>query len=332
MRLAFCLVTVLLSSAAPAEKGRDLATQLPAEVVDCVVATRLDASRAGELLKGLFDRLRMHPRYALDVFPLPGDDRARLVFIRGKDADVALVRKALAAMNEAAALGVPEAERPMVMRVESGAAGPAEMERRLLAASGRAGLAVAEKDFFTYPEGPAGCLFFIGAPLLADRVTEMSRGLAAAPTPSSSDAARAWLRGLASETAKSFAGLLSTAASAAALLLLHAVLCRLPFIGKRYRRSFRLFWEKLFASFKGKDLAWEIIRAAAELGVAASLRAAPGGLRGAGGDGDRERALAIARAYAGWRGIDTEAPEARRLLEAAVDAEASRAARAGAPA
>jgi hypothetical protein len=333
MRLAILLMTALLSSAAPAEDGRDLATQLPAEIVDCVVATRLDASRAEELLKGLFERLRMHPRYALAVFPLPGDDRARLVFIRGKDADVVLVRKALAAMDEAASLGVPEAERKGVMRVESGAAGPAEMERRIVAAAARAGLPLADRDFFIYPEGPAGSLFFIGAPGLAARVTELSGGLAAAPPPAPSARARAWLLQIVAETAKSFAGLLSTAASAASLLLLHAILCRLPFLGKRYRRSFRLFWEKLFASFKGKDLAWEIIRAAAELGVAASTLPVPGGLRapaGGAGDSARERALSVARAYVAWRGIDPDATPIRGLLDAAVDAEASRAARAAA--
>ena len=333
MRLVICLMTALFSAAAPAEDGRDLATQLPAEIVDCVVATRLDASRAEELLKDLFERLRIHPRYALAVFPLPGDDRARLVFIRGKDADVALVRKALAAMDEAASLGIPDAERKGVMRVESGAAGPAEMERRIVAAAARAGLPFADRDFFIYPEGPAGSLFFIGAPGLAARVTELSGGLAAAPPPASSDRARAWLLQLVAETAKSFAGLLSTAASAAAILLLHAILCRLPFLGKRYRRSFRLFLEKLFASFKGKDLAWEIIRAAAELGVAASPFPVPGGLRaqaGGAGDSARTRALDVARAYAAWRGLDPDATPIRGLLNAAVDAEASRAARAAA--
>ena len=79
MRAAPCLIFAMLLSAAPASHERDLATQLPAEVVDYVVAARLDAGRAEELLKELFQRLRMRPRYALAVFPLPGDDRARAV-------------------------------------------------------------------------------------------------------------------------------------------------------------------------------------------------------------------------------------------------------------
>ena len=330
MHAATELIAALCIVAAPTAGDRDLATQLPAEVVDCVVATRLDAARAEELLKELFARLRMRPRYALAVFPLPGDDRARLVFIRGKDADVALVKKALTAMDVACPEGAPDAERFPVMRVDAGAAGPSEMRRRIVAAAARARLPVAERDFFMYPEGPAGSLFFTGPPVLQARVAELCGGLGNAAPPGPAAAARDWLRGLGGEIATSFGGLLSAAVSAAALLLLHAVLCCLPFLGKRYRKSFRLFWEKLFASFKGKDLAWEIIKAGAELGAAAGALSLPGRLRAA-GDAGRARALDVARRYARWRGLDPAETSAAKVLEAAVDAAIARAACAAQP-
>jgi hypothetical protein len=140
------------------------------------------------------------------------------------------------------------------------------------------------------------------------------------------------VREIAGETVKAFGTLFSTVLSALILLILHAVLSRLPFIGKRYRRSFRLFWEKLFASFKGKDLAWEIIKAAAELGVSASAEPAGEEQRRRAAAGApafdqerRSRAMAIAAGYARWRGLDPESPDVNRLLEAAVDSEASRA-------
>ncbi len=327
MLLATVLVTFAIAAAQPTAGDRDLATQFPAEVVDCVVAARLDLSRAEETLKGLFQRLRVHPRCALDILRIPGDERARLVFIRGKEADVALVKKALAAMEQAASLVPPPPERVGVARVETGAAGAAEMKRRILSAAARAGVPLAEADFFVHPDGPGGSLFYTGPSALAGRVAALSGGLGAAPPPDPGERALEWIRGLAAETARSFGGLLSTAVSAAALLLFHAVLCRIPLLGARYRRSFRLLWEKLFASFKGQDLAWEIIKAAAGLGVAAaSSRAARGAEAGAA----RSRALGVARAYAEWRGLDPDAGPVRLLLEAAVDAEEWRAARASA--
>jgi hypothetical protein len=126
---------------------------------------------------------------------------------------------------------------------------------------------------------------------------------------------------------KAFGGLFSTVLSALALLLLHLILCHLPFMGSRYRRSFRLFWEKLFASFKGQDLAWEIIKAAAELGVASSGRPFTGGVRtreGVPGEGIKNHAMQVACDYVRWRGLDAESPEVRALLDAAIDAEAAR--------
>jgi hypothetical protein len=324
MRVETSLILAMLLSAAPAGHERDLVTQLPAEVVECVVAARLDAAHAEGLLKELFQRLRMRPRYTLAVFPLPGDDRARLVFIRGKDADVALVKKALVAMDAASPAAAAEMERVPLMRVETGPAGPAEMRRRIVAAAARARLPVEGKDLFIHPEGAEGGLFFTGPAALQARVAELAEGLGKNPPPGPADAARDWLLGLGRETARSFGGLLSAALSAAAVLLLHLLLCRLPRLGARYRRSFRLFWEKLFASFKGKDLAWEIIKAAAEFGAAAALPA-PERMRGAAPP--RARALDAARRYARWRGIDPDEPEVRGLLDAAVDAEVHRAVR-----
>ena len=323
MRAAPCLIFAMLLSAAPASHERDLATQLPAEVVDYVVAARLDAGRAEELLKELFQRLRMRPRYALAVFPLPGDDRARLIFIKGKDADVALVTKALVAMD-AASPPAQEEERVPLLRVETGAAGPAEMRRRIVAAAARARLSVADKDLFIYPEGVEGGLFFTGPAALQAPVAELAEGLGKNPLPGAADAARDWLLGLGRETAKSFAALLSAALSAAAVLLLHLLLCRLPRLGARYRRSFRFFWERLFASFKGKDLAWEIVKAAAEFGAAAALPS-PERMRGAAPP--RAQALDAARRYARWRGVNPDEPEIAGLLDAAVEAAVHRAVR-----
>lgn len=307
---------------------RDLASQLAAESVDVVIMNSLDAGRSEDLLKVLFSQFRVRPRYALAVFPLPGEKKPRLVFIRGKDADVALVKKALTAMDEASRLGAPEAKGPALMRVELEEVSASEMERRLVEAAARAKLALGDRDFFIYPEGVTGSLFFIGDPELAARVTEMSKGLDRAEPAGTLEHAKIYVSQLCGETVKAFGGLFSTVLSALALLLLHLILCHLPFLGRRYRRSFRLFWEKLFASFKGQDLAWEIIKAAAGLGVASTAplirgqrEAVAGAVPPAVSHEVRERAIQVASTYIRWRGIDAERPEVRALLEAAIDAE-----------
>ncbi len=80
MLLATVLVTFAIAAAQPTAGERDLATQFPAEVVDCVVAARLDLSRAEETLKGLFQRLPAPPPRPLHLLPTPRHGRARLVF------------------------------------------------------------------------------------------------------------------------------------------------------------------------------------------------------------------------------------------------------------
>ena len=313
--------------AAPQPAGeRDLAAQLAVESVDVVIMNSLDAGRSEEMLKMLFSQFRVRPRYALAVFPLPGEKKPRLVFVRGKDVDVALVKKVLTAMDEASRLGAPETKGPALMRVELKEVRAAEMKRRLVEAAARAKLLLGEEDFFIYPGGETGSLFFIGDPELAARVTEMSKGLDRAEPAGALERAKIYASQLCGETVKAFGGFFSTVLSALILLLLHLILCRLPFLGRRYRRSFRLFWEKLFASFKGQDLAWEIIKTAAELGVASSAglvgRSREGAPAAAPWPASRERAMKVAREYVRWRGINAESPEVRALLEAAIDAEA----------
>ncbi len=306
---------------------RDLASQLAAEGVDVVIMNNLDPKYSEELLKALFSRFRVMPRYTLAVYPLPGEKKTRLVFIRGKDAEVALVKKVLTAMDEASRLGAPEAKGPALMRVDLKEVSAAVMERRLVEAAARAQLQLSDRDFLIYPEGVTGSLFFIGDPELAARVTEMSKGLDVAEPADTLEYAKIYAHQFWQETLKAFGGLFSTVVSAVALLLLHLVLCRLPFIGGSYRRSFRLFWEKLFASFKGQDLAWEIIKAAAELGVASSARPFAGGVRtreDVPGGGIKDHAMHVASGYVRWRGLDAENPDLRALLDAAVDAEAAR--------
>ncbi|MCX6339792.1 MAG: hypothetical protein NTX71_07720 [Candidatus Aureabacteria bacterium] len=315
-------------AAQPKLEERDFATQLPVENVDVVIMNSLDAGRSEELLKVLFGQFKVKPRYALAVFPLPGEKKPRLVFIRGKDVDVALVKKALTAMDEASRLGAPETKGPALVLVDIKEVTAAEMRRRLVETAARAKLLLSEEDFIIYPEGESGSLFFIGDPELADRVAEMSMGLDRAEPSGTLERAKIYAHQLWGETVKAFGGLFSTVLSAVALLLLHLILCHLPFMGSRYKRSFRLFWEKLFASFKGQDLAWEIIKAAAELGVASTAplirgqrEAAAGAVPSAVSHEVRERAIQVASTYIRWRGIDAESPEVQALLEAAIDAE-----------
>jgi hypothetical protein len=227
-------------------------------------------------------------------------------------------------MDEAARIGAPEAKGPSLMRIDLDELGAEEMRRRLVEAAGRAKLMLSENDFLVYPDGEAASLFFIGAPELSDRITEMSKGLDRSASPDTLARAKAYAFRIGEETAKSLGGLFSTLISALVLILLHLILCHLPFLGNRYRRSFKLFWEKLFASFKGQDLAWEIIKAAAELGVASSARPLTGAAKSPDGRESREQAMRVACNYARWRGIDTRRPEIRSLLNAAIDAEAGR--------
>lgn len=332
MNMLLALVVSASIGAQIPSDDRQIGSQLPLEGVDYVVLSRLDASGIGQMLQGLFDQLKMKPSYRLAVYPLPGETKPRLLFIKGREADVALVKKIVGAMETAAEGG---AEMPAVLRLESKSVSAAEMRKRLLDSFSRAGIPLREADLLLYPAGAAGSLFFIGSQELSARVAEMSKGLDRETPPGRTDLAKAYARQLCDETVKAFGTLFSTALSAVILIVLHSILSRLPFVGKRYRRSFKLFWEKLFASFKGKDLAWEIIKAAAELGVAsagvvgpAAPREAVGGAASAAlGPEKKARAMAVACAYARYRGVDPDRPEMRKLLEAAVDAAASTAVR-----
>ena len=231
----------------PQAADRDLATQFAPESVDVVILNSADAGQVEESLKALFSRFKMHPRYTLAVYPLPGEKKPRLVFMRGKDVDVSLVKKALTAMDEAARLGAPEARGPSLMRVDLGELSAEEMKSRIVETARRAKLLLGENDFLVYPNGATGSLFFIGDPELSARVTEMSKGLDRPEPPDMLARAKIYARQIGAETVKSFGGLFSTLLSALVLILLHLVLCRLPFLGRRYQRSFKLFWEKLFA-------------------------------------------------------------------------------------
>ena len=331
LTLPGAILAALLSAAPQPAEAKELVTGLPVETVDYVVVRSLDAASTEELLRDLFKRIGVHPRYRIAVFRVPGEKKPHLVYIRGKDQDVRLVKKILTGMEEAAALA-QAGGRPFVIGYDLSEIGAREMVKRLVAAAGAIGIPLSTGDFVVYPPGEGGRLFFTGDPDLAPLVAELVKGFDTAPEPSLADRARAYARGLAGEMAASFGALLSTLVSALALLLLHAVIGRLPFIGKRYRKSFRLFWQRLFASFKGKDLAWEIIQAAAGLGVRASGFGVspPGGAREAAGPGvtgreRKERAMEVASDYMRWRDLDPSRPELRRLLEAAVDAAAAEA-------
>jgi len=331
MRMLILCAAVLHAGQVSQDEGRNRASQLPPEIVECVVVSRIDAARADELLQSIFAQMKVKPRYALSAYTLPGERRAHLLCIKGKEAETAFVKKVIGAMEDAAGAG--EGDEPQVLRLELKAVSAAEMKRRILDATARAGLTLRDEHLLVYPAGAGGALFFIGPREISSRVAEMSKGLDRESPPGRWDFARGYVRELAAETVKAFGALFSTVLSALILLVLHAVIARLPLIGKRYRRAFQLFWEKLFAAFKGKDLAWEIIKAAAELGVSASAeqlteeerrRAAVAGAAAFGPE-RKSRALKIAREYARWRGLDPESPEVSEMVEAAVDAEASRA-------
>ncbi len=331
MSLILILTVSLAILTQPGDVERELVTQLPVESIDYVIVSRLEASRADELLHSLFDQLKIWPRYKLTAFVLPGEKKSRLVFIRGKDAEVRMVKKILGAMEEAATTTPGELEKPFIMSIPLKEVCATEMKPLLIKAASRAGLVLSEKDLFIYPEGPNGSLFFIGAPALADRVTEISEELDRVKTLGRVKSFRVYLSTLMDETGRAFGALFATLISALVIIVLHIILCHIPFIGPRYRSYFRLFWEKLFASFKGRDLALEIIQTAAELGVAAGEQAvlgqrkvrelAPGDATGELLQRMKERATVVASDYIRWRGVDLRKPEVGRLMEAAVDAE-----------
>ena len=329
MFLTHLIAVALALSAQPAPEQRELAAPILVESVDYVVLRGIDAGGADRLLQNLFTQLKIRPQCKISVFTLPRETQPRLVFLKGKEADVSLMKKLFTAMEEASGRGLPGVEKPFVMRLESKELTAEEMRVRILKAAERARLPLSEEDIFVFPPGAAGSLFYIGTEDLSPRVAELCKGLDRKEAPRAAERAREYLSQLGEDVTKAFGGLFSTVISAATILLLHAVLCHLPFLGRRYRRSFRLFWEKLFASFRGQDLAWEIIKTAAGIGAAA----APGDVgaqkeRGAAGDSSRseswkerkERATKVASEYIRWRGLDEQSAEVRSLLDAALEA------------
>jgi hypothetical protein len=320
--------------AQPQGGERELVTQLPVESVDYVIVNNLEAERSSEFLQALFKQLKVRPRYELAVFSLPGEERPRLVYIRGRDTEVRMVKKVLGAMEEAGGIAREGIKAPFVMRIPLDEISPADMRRRLLKAAGRAGMALSEKDFFIYPEGPEGSLFFIGKREEAACVTEMSNGLDREGPLDAIVRVKSYLSGLWNEIAKAFGVLLSTLVSALAIIVLHLFICHIPVLGPRYRRSFHLFWGGLFAAFRGTDLAWEIIRTAAGLGVASGEQEVLGGkkMREVAPEESRseslrrvrDHAIGVASDFIRWRGIAIAKPGIRRVLEAAIDMEMAR--------
>jgi hypothetical protein len=329
--IPICVAAVVsLMFAQPQDDQKKLVSDLPVDTVDCVVVKSMGAGSAGAALDDLFSKLGVKPRYRVVPFALPGIAKANLVFVRGRDGEVRLIKKLLAAMDEAYGVGEAADIEGFLMQIPAGEIGAGEMMRRLLEAANGAGLGIAEEDFTIYPAGESGKLFYIGDGRLAARVTELSSGLDRTKRLALSQRIARYFYKTCGEVAASFSVALSAAVSALALVLVHVALCRIPGIGNGYRRSFKYFWESLFAAFKGKDLAWEIIQAAAELGVASAERevttrgglGVPEGRRRAEAPVEiKSIAMRLASDYAGWRGVKTGEPLTKRLLEGAVEVE-----------
>jgi hypothetical protein len=297
---------------------RELVTDVPAASVDYLVTESISADHAQSLLQSLIRELKIGLLYKTVTFPLPGQREPNLIFIRGKPAEVKLIKLLVTAMEEAASQQAEETGAPDALCLSPRTLSPSQLKSELLSAGSRLGLHISAGDFIVCP----GTLIYAGNPCHTALLKELGAALDRARAPWSRPMLRHYARDCLFETGKDTISLLSIIFSALVIILLHLLLSRIPVIGNRYRRSFHLFWENLFASFKGKDLAWEIIRTAADLGVAASM---PDGIekttstRGLRADRKRQ-SLDLAGDYLAWRGVDIKQKGVGRILETAVEA------------
>ncbi len=271
-------------------------------------------------LKAFTRQWQLFPSLQFLASPAPSAGR-KLLFLRGYADEVALARKIAEYLD--GFYPAPSARLALSRLPLEHVAAP-EMRKKLLALSAVADLGWTPDRFLVFPSGSGGSLFFRGSGPEADEVREVKEELDQPRYSTALDLLAGFWRGFRRDFSTHFLTVTTYVVSALLLLLLHFLLVKTPWLGKRYERFFTLIWTKVLDNIKGRDFAFEVIKSIAETAVESaeqSTRAGEeGGLRAAGEGGKKVRALAIARGLLVYRGFNPDDPQVKRVVEDLIEA------------
>jgi len=263
---------------------------------------------------GLFPSLQYLP------LPVPESD-GEILFLRGRQDEVEEAARIAEAMDRS------PAEPPPLAPVPLGHLGGTSMREKLLALARSAGLDLDPEQLLVFPPGPGGSLFFRGRGAEAKQIRDLKTELDQPRYGSPADLASGFYREFRKDLSSHFLTVTTYAASALILLCLHYLLCRIPWLGKKYQRWFTLIWTRLIHDVRGRDFAYEVLKDLART-AADSVEQSSRRPLGSGGPSaapespeiKKSRAMAIARDLLVFRGFNPDDPEIKRLVSDLVEA------------
>jgi len=333
LKKSACLILLLtLTSAAPlyplfSQSGEgDPPEKKPAgsdyqRVVKIIILENIGPAEVEETLSGISKTWGLFPSLEYLSLSLPGAEKEILI-LRGYAADVTLAEEITSSLDAAH----PASAALFPLPLENLRA--PLMKEKLLELSREAGSGWEEKQFLIFPPGPAGSLFFRGAAPDAKKVKVLKDALDQPQYGSFTDSWVNFWRVFRRDAASHFITISTYFASALILILIHFILIKIPWLGKRYERCFTLVWTKLLDTIKGRDFAFEVIKSITEIAVESAQEygqdeggepVAAGAVPGA--TSRRERARSIARELLVYRGINPDDPQVERVVDNVINAE-----------
>lgn len=254
---------------------------------------------------------------------IPGGD-VELLFLRGRQEEVTAASRIAEAMDRI----YPDPSEMMTLFPIplSHLSGPS-MREKLLELAPAAGLELEPGQLLLFPPGSQGSLFFRGLTSESKKLRELKTELDQARHGSAADLLSGFCGRFRQDLSAHFFTVSTYAASALLLLILHFLLCRIPWLGRQYQRWFTLIWTRLIQDVRGRDFAYDVIKNLVETAVDSVEQSSSRALGASGGpelaessEIKKSRALVIARDLAAFRGYNPQDPEIKRLISDLIEA------------
>ncbi len=257
------------------------------------------------------------------IFPVE-ESGGEILFLRGRMDEVEEASRLAAAMD---GFYPPSDDQPVISPVPLEHLSGGSMRAKLLALARNSGLDLAPEQFLVFPPGPSGSLFFLGPPAEAKRIRDLKAELDQPRYGSPLDLWGGFYREFRNDLSSHFLTVSTYVASALILLCLHFLICRIPWLGRKYQRWFSLIWTRLIQDVRGRDFAYEVIKDLVQTAVDAVEQAARRPL-GSGGKAPvstdpgekKSRALAIARDLLKFRGFNPDDPRIKQMISDLIEA------------
>jgi len=255
------------------------------------------------------------------------DGKGDLLLIRGNEEEAILAARTADSLDN---LFPPPADPPGLFRISLSRLGAPAMRQKLLELCRLTKLPLRKEQFFIYPPGPAGSLFFRGTPAEVKRVRELRDELDQARYETFPDMLSGFWRIFRSDLSAHFLTVSTYAASVLILLLLHFILIHVPIIGRYYERCFTLVWTKVFDNVKGRGFILEVIRKAAATAVESVEQSGsteePVGSEDSSSSSavKKKKAMRVASGILRFRGVNPSIPLVRDIISEEIEAQVYR--------